>query len=489
MLRHGRRTALVDAAGAHAFADLDAAAGRAAGALLAGARDLAEQRVAFLLPPDHRYVIAQQAIWRAGGIAVPLGFEHPPPEIERAVADSDAAILIGTPESAARLRPIAQARGARLLTTEDLARGAASDEPEIDEARRAMILYTSGTTGTPKGVVSTHRSIRAQIECLIEAWGWSARDRIVQFLPLHHVHGIVNILGCALWAGATCEMLRRFDAHAVWQRIASRELTLLMAVPTVYAKLIATWEAADVPTQRAWSDGCRALRLMVSGSAALPVSVLQRWREISGHTLLERYGMTEIGMALGNPLHGERVAGTVGMPMPGMEVRLLDERGSAPAEGDPGELQVRGPAVFREYWRRPADTAAAFDGTWFKTGDVAAQRGDRYCILGRASTDIIKTGGFKVSALEIEEVLRTHAAIEDSAVVALPDPVWGEVVAAAVVLRAPHELSLAELRAWAGERLASYKLPARLTCLDALPRNALGKVVKPEVAARLRAAD
>jgi malonyl-CoA/methylmalonyl-CoA synthetase len=344
-----------------------------------------------------------------------------------------------------------------------------------------MMLYTSGTTGRPKGVVWTHANLRAQLEALSEAWGWRADDRTLLVLPLHHVHGIVNVLTCALWNGAACEVHAKFDVYEVWDRIGSRALTVFMAVPTVYDRLIAAWEMAGPARREHLLDACRGMRLMVSGSAALPVRTLERWREISGHTLLERYGMTEIGMALGNPLRGERRPGFVGVPFPGMEVRLAEEDGTPAEPGAPGEIEVRGPGVFLEYWRRPDETARAFrEGRWFRTGDVAVVEDGYFRILGRRSVDIIKTGGFKVSALEIEEVLRTHPAVAECAVVGVDDAEWGERVCAAVELRGP--LTLEELQPWARERLAPYKLPRALLAVDALPRNAMGKVVKPEVA-------
>jgi len=303
-------------------------------------------------------------------------------------------------------------------------------------------------------------------------------------LPLHHVHGIVNVLTCALWAGARCDMAPQFDAERVWERIAAGDLTLFMAVPTVYGKLIGAWEAAPPERRGAWSAGCAPprLRLMVSGSAALPVQTLERWREITGHVLLERYGMTEIGMALSNPLQGERRPGFVGSPLPGVEVRLVDDAGEPVPPGTPGEIEVRGPGVFLEYWRRPEATGAAFRLEWFRTGDVAVVEDGAYRILGRKSVDIIKTGGYKVSALEIEEVLRTHPAVAECAVVGVEDAEWGERISAAVELRGEGELTLPALQSWARERLAPYKLPRALRCVSALPRNALGKVMKPEVA-------
>jgi malonyl-CoA/methylmalonyl-CoA synthetase len=381
-------------------------------------------------------------------------------------------------------KSLARSARARFVLAED-ARQAAPAEglPHLRSDQRAMIIYTSGTTGRPKGAVTTHQMIGAQIASLISAWRWSPSDRLLLVLPLHHVHGIINGLGSALAIRATCEMLYPFDAERVWQRLASGEITVFTAVPTIYHRLIAAWESATPDVQRGWSDGVRRLRLMMSGSAALPVQLLERWREITGHTLLERYGMTEIGMALSNPVTGKRRPGFVGAPLPGVEVRLVDEQGLEVSTGSPGELEVRGPNVFLEYWRRPEETKAAFRGDWFRTGDVAVLDDGAYRLLGRSSVDIIKTGGFKVSALEIEEVLRTHPCIAECAVVGIADDEWGERVSAAVELRDGATLSLADLQRWAKPLLAPYKIPRDLRPLAALPRNAMGKVTKPEVAA------
>jgi malonyl-CoA/methylmalonyl-CoA synthetase len=283
-------------------------------------------------------------------------------------------------------------------------------------------------------------------------------------------------------------MLPRFDADEVWDRIARGDLTLFMAVPTIYARLIAAWEASPPARRRSLSEASARMRLMVSGSAALPVSVLESWRRITGHTLLERYGMTEIGMALSNPLVGERRAGSVGAPLPGVDVRLVDEAGDIVAEGMPGEIEVRGAGVFREYWNRPDATRAAFRDGWFRTGDIAVVERGAYRILGRSSVDIIKTGGYKVSALEIEEVLREHGDVSECAVVGVPDEEWGERVCAAIVARAGAPLDVETLRDWAHERLAPYKVPGHVLVVPELPRNAMGKVTKPDVA-RLFAAD
>ena len=240
-------------------------------------------------------------------------------------------------------------------------------------------------------------------------------------LPLNHVHGIVNVTLCPLAVGACCEAPGSFDAAALWERFASGEVTVFMAVPTIYARLVTAWEAASTSTRQRWSAGAAGLRLMVCGSAALPVSTLERWRELTGQVLLERYGMSELGMALSNTLT-KRVPGHVGEPFPGVEVRVVGDDGADVAEGQPGELLVRGPQVFAGYWGRPEATADAFVDGWFRTGDVAVHEPDGYRLLGRSSVDIIKTGGEKVSALEIEEVLRTHPAIADCAVVGARRP-------------------------------------------------------------------
>ncbi|HET9948630.1 MAG TPA: AMP-binding protein, partial [Longimicrobiales bacterium] len=294
--------------------------------------------------------------------------------------------------------------------------------------------------------------------------------------------GIVNVLACALWNGATCEILPRVNPVDVWERLATGELTLYMAGPTVYRRLLEAWEEADPTTRQAWSEGAHACRLMVSGSAALPIPTLHYWQRVTGHRLLERYGMTEIGMALSNPLMGRRRGGHVGTPLPGVEVRLVDESGAPVPPGTPGEIQVRGPTVFRGYWRREKETAEAFtpDG-WFRTGDLGVVHDGAYKILGRSSVDILKTGGEKISALEIEDALRLHPAVQDCAVVGVPDVQWGDRVCAAVVRHETADVSEEELRAFVRERLAPYKVPKEILLVADLPRNPMGKVTKPAV--------
>jgi malonyl-CoA/methylmalonyl-CoA synthetase len=413
---------------------------------------------------------------------VPLALSHPRPELEYVIDDTGAQIIVAHDELFDRVRYIAESRNIRLLSVKSLLECPETEMPHVDENRRAMIIYTSGTTGRPKGVVTTHRNITASITTLIHAWEWSSEDFILNVLPLHHVHGIINIVSCALWSGARCEFMPKFDADRVWERLAQGDLTLFMAVPTIYSKLIQAWEDKAPDHRDALSRGAAKLRLMVSGSAALPVPVLETWERITGHRLLERYGMTEIGMALSNPLHAERKPGHVGMPLPNVQVRLIDESGEPAQAGTPGEIQVKGPSVFLEYWNRPEETRKAFQEGWFRTGDIAILRQGSYAILGRSGADIIKTGGYKVSALEIENILLEHPDVREASVVGVDDPTWGQVVCAALVMAPESVLTPESLRDWAKERLASYKAPSRILFLSKLPRNSMGKVEKPRLA-------
>ena len=481
--QHPNRTAILAKGVRYSYRDLLHASTSAAGRLLQGAQDLGEKRIAFLLPPGFSHVVTQWGIWRAGGIAVPLCTAHPPPEWEYFIRDSEAHLIVTHNSFKEQIGPVARKCGVNIIGDVSPQQGSLSvGLPSIPSRRRAMILYTSGTTSHPKGVVSTHGNLQTQIETLVRAWKWQTQDHILHVLPLHHVHGIINVLCCALWSGATCEMLPEFKVSEIWKQFVRSPLTLFMAVPTVYSKLISAWEAAPPDQRKIWSQACTKMRLMVSGSAALPVHLLEKWQQISGHRLLERYGMTEIGMALSNHLEGERRAGYVGTPLPGVEVRLVDDHEEPVKTGTPGEIQVKGSGVFSEYWQKPEATRKAFTDGWFRTGDVAVVEKGYYRILGRKSVDIIKTGGYKVSALEIEEVLLTHPDIAECAVVGLPDKEWGECVAVALVPSPDRSPSPDRLRNWAKTRLAVYKVPRRFLQMDNLPRNLLGKVNKRELA-------
>jgi len=478
----GERVAVTADGHDHSYDSLLSVSEAIASSLLDGAPDLGEERVAFFFPASFEYTAVQWGIWRAGGIAVPLSLSAADPELEHVITDAQVDRVIAPEDSLAKLQPLCDRLSKPLLSVEGISSGQSVPLPELEGPRRAMILYTSGTTSKPKGVVSTHANIEAQITTLVEAWGWRSEDSIPLFLPLHHVHGIVNVLSCALWSGARVDCFNSFDAQAVLERVADQAYTVFMGVPTIYVKLIQILEAADEGDRALYADGFAHMRLMVSGSAALPASVHEQWTHLTGQKLLERYGMTEIGMAISNPLNGERRPGAVGLPLPGVTIRLVSEAGeSIEAEGEPGEIQVRGSAVFSEYWQKPDVTEASFVDGWFRTGDMAVLEDGYYRIMGRLSVDIIKSGGYKLSALEIESTLLTHPAIRECAVIGVPDDTWGEVVAVAIVANDGEHIELPGLKEWATERMSTYKIPKSLLLLEELPRNAMGKVTKPAV--------
>lgn len=467
----------------HTYRELLERSAVIASELLGDQSDLQEARVALLVAPGFEYTASQWAIWRAGGIKLPICLSATEPEWEYALTDSQVSIVIADAANAPKIAPLCQKLGIRQLIVNSVNQVTPKPLPHISTERRAMILYTSGTTSKPKGVVTTHANIQAQIESLVQAWEWSAEDRIPMFLPLHHIHGIINITGCALWSGAMVESFARFEMNAILDRVRAEAYTLFMAVPTIYVKLIQALEAASAADRAAIVAGFKKMRLMVSGSAALPASVHQQWTALTGQELLERYGMTEIGMAISNLYRGERRPGSVGAPLPGVEVRLRAENGPViTAEDEPGEIQVRGATVFQAYWNRPEATEETFEDGWFRTGDMAVLERGYYRIMGRLSVDIIKSGGYKLSALEIEAALLEHPLIAECAVIGLPDDTWGEAVSAAVVLK-NGTLELPGLREWCKGRLSVYKIPQRLKVVSELPRNAMGKVTKPAVRA------
>jgi len=487
----GSGTAIVSGGEDYTYEELLGVSAEVASALLetADSPDLNGSRVAYLIPGSFEYAAVQWGIWRAGAIAVPLNIGASDPENEFVLTNAEVRSLVVPEGLKERMGPLCLNFGISLASVDELL-GVDSadipwarwDLPTIAPERAAMMLYTSGTTSKPKGVVSTHANIQAQILALVQAWGWETDDRIPLFLPLHHIHGIVNVLSCALWSGAQVEAFPAFDMTRILERVAENAYTVFMAVPTIYVKLIRAFEEASEEEMARWADGFRGMRLMISGSAALPAAIHEEWTGLTGQKLLERYGMTEIGMGLSNPLHGERRPGAVGQPLPGVELRLVAEEGEV-LEGDdrPGEIQVRGPAVFGEYWRRDEATAEAFVDGWFRTGDMAVLEKGYYRILGRLSVDIIKSGGEKLSALEIEDVLRQHPLISEVAVVGVEDEVWGEAVAAAVITQGGAPLELEGLKDWIRERVSPYKIPKKLKVVDDFPRNAMGKVMKPAV--------
>lgn len=512
---YGDKTAIIDNSGAHSYEQLYSSslglASRISEVLKCDTGDISGKRISFLCANDASYTVAQWAAWMSGGTAVPLYRKHPLSELEYIVSDSHSSVLVAGHSFAETLKPLAQKLALPCLTLPptsdlDILNKAEFHEKSLisdwDE-RPAMIIYTSGTTGQPKGVLHTHKNIQAMVQCLVTEWAWSKDDVILHTLPLHHVHGIVNKLLCPLSVGATCVMQPEFQPHKVWERLLSSEdprVNVFMAVPTIYSKLIQYHDQHF--TQPRVRDFIKAvckdrIRLMVSGSAALPLPTLQRWEEITGHTLLERYGMTEIGMALSNPLKGPRIPGAVGVPLPGVEVRIAmnnsinttiaegnhTETQVRPGlEGKEGELLVRGASVFREYWNKPQETTESFtDDGWFKTGDTAVFKDGVYWIMGRTSVDIIKSGGYKISALDVERQLLAHPDIIDVAVIGAPDAVWGQKVTAVVQLKKGKNLTLSELKIWGREHMASYTIPTGLLLVEEMPRNQMGKVNKKDL--------
>ncbi|XP_045888400.1 malonate--CoA ligase ACSF3, mitochondrial isoform X1 [Micropterus dolomieu] len=480
----GDRLAIIDSSGSHSYKQLYCSslglAGRISSALNSEFGSLEGKRISFLCANDASYTVAQWAAWMSGGTAVPLYRKHPESELEYIISDSQTSLLIAGHPYAETLEPLAQRLGLPCLSlppTSNLSTLGGADTQKKETAitdwadRPAMIIYTSGTTGRPKGVLHTHNSIQAMVQCLVSEWAWSSDDVILHTLPLHHVHGIVNKLLCPLWVGATCIMLPDFQPQKVWEMLLSSKapsVKVFMAVPTIYSKLIQYYDQHF--TQPHVKDFVKAvckerIRLMVSGSAALPLPTLQRWEEITGHTLLERYGMTETGMALSNPLKGQRNPGAVGLPLPGVEVRIVmnnttnttivegnhrETQVRPGLEGKEGELLVRGPSVFKEYWGKPRETRESFtDDGWFKTGDTAVFKDGVYWIMGRSSVDIIKSGGYKISALEVERHLLAHPDIIDVAVIGAPDATWGQKVTAVVLLKKGKSMTLPELKTWA----------------------------------------
>ena len=485
--KHLSNDAIIHDGVIYKYAQLIASTEKFSGILLNNTPDLNEARVAFMVSPGFDYVKTLWGIWIAGGVAVPLCITHPLPSLEYVLDDTQSSILVVSKEFKEVVAPYLQKSTISVIVIEEI-----NDQqfafpellPSIDKQRNALILYTSGTTNKPKGVVTTHINIEAQISTLINAWAWSSNDRITCVLPLHHVHGIINVVGCSLWAGATCYFTAGFSPKLIFELIEQDKLNVFMAVPTIYYKLIAYIETLAMNEQNSLRESMKKFRLMVCGSAALPVSVMDKWLQISGHKLLERYGMTELGMAISNPYDGDRKAGYVGIPLPGVQIKLADENFVQVEDQMPGEILVKGANVFKEYWQRPEATQATFtnDG-WFKTGDIAVIENGYYRIMGRQSVDIIKSGGYKISALEIEEVLRTNEMILDCAVVGIDDDEWGELIVAAIVLKPDfiNEFNDKKVSDWIVNYIASYKKPRRYLILNDLPRNAMGKVVKNDI--------
>ena len=439
------------------YAALAARSAAAAGRLHArGLR--AGDRVLVSCEASPALAVAHVACLRLGLVVVPANTAYRAPEIAHVVGDArPRAAIVDDPARAAAVRA-ADAAVAILdpaLSIPDAA------PPQLDVAGpgdAALIGYTSGTTGRPKGAVLSHANLLASAESLRLAWRWRADDRLLLALPLFHMHGLGVGLHGSLHAGASAQLLARFDPDGVLAAIARERATLFFGVPTMYHRLVSHPDAVAL----------RRLRLCVSGSAPLPADLHAAFERATGQRILERYGMTETVMLVSNPVEGERRPGSVGLPLPGVELRLA---------GAPAEIQVRGANVFAGYWERPDADAEAFtaDG-WFRTGDLGERDPDGYLRISGRAKELVISGGYNVYPREVEEALRAHPGVEDAAVVGTPSEEWGECVTAYLVgADAP---SPEALRVFLADRLAPYKQPRIVHLVDALPRNALGKVQK-----------
>jgi malonyl-CoA/methylmalonyl-CoA synthetase len=438
-------------------------------------------RVAAWLSTSAAAVAAMLGALRAGACWVPINRRYQTAELGHILRDSAARWLL-VDEMAAGAQPAASSvavlgAGAGALPS---APPTAAPDPG---ARAHLLIYTSGTTGPSKGVLLSPDAVADGIGALVDAWRFDSTDHLSLSLPLFHVHGLcIGVFG-ALLRRARVSLHARFDPAVIVDDVAREGATVVMGVPTMYVALLDHLRAHP-------DQGARlaSARLWTAGSAALRPDVLDGFERATGHRILERYGMTETLISLSNPYEGPRRAGHVGYPVPGYQVRIVDDDGGDVDDGEAGELWVRGPGLMTGYWGLPQATADAFTDGWFRTGDVASRgEGGAIAIVGRQSTDIIKSGGFKIATGEIEQVLREHPDVADAAVVGVPDARWGERIGAGIELSAgvaPRDLT-AELGAFVAQRLADYKRPRQVLVVPALPRNALGKVVKTQLRAQL----
>jgi malonyl-CoA/methylmalonyl-CoA synthetase len=460
------RVALTDADGPRAALRRDALANQtaAAAAALAGHGVGPGDRVLWSCSATLDSIVGLVGALRLGAVVVPVNPSATRSELLYVANDTGpAASLMDRPEAREWLK--ARDPGAAALSPADLP-GSGGPSPQLDAASPAddaLIVYTSGTTGEPKGAVHTHGSLLAGVQALRLAWDWRADDHLVLALPLFHVHGLCAGLFGTLAAGAAATVLPRFTPDAVAD--AAAEATLFFGVPTMYHRLAESGRAAELSP----------LRLCVAGSAPLPADLWRRFQHEFGVSVLERYGMSETLLTLSNPVVGERRPGSVGLPLPGVEAMVAD-----PDAHGVGELMVRGPSLCRGYWHRPEASAASWQDGWFATGDLASVADDGYFSIRGRRTELIITGGHNVYPAEIEAVLSRHPSVGEIAVAGLPSVEWGESVIAFVVGAggAPDIGALVRL---AEQELTSYKRPREFRVVDSLPRNAMGKVIRREL--------
>ncbi len=420
------------------------------------------------------------ACLRAGLVYLPLNTAYQSSELDYFLRDAEPGLILVEPENADAITALSNGSvGAPVMTLGEieqrgLAKRVARASAKFDTRRcnasdLAAIIYTSGTTGRSKGAMVTHGNLVSNARALTQVWQFSSDDVLLHALPIFHVHGLFVANHCALTRGARILWNNRFNAQAVVRQLETA--TVFMGVPTYYTRLL-----AESGLSR---ESCKGMRMFISGSAPLLAETHSEFERRTGHRILERYGMSEAGMITSNPYHGERRAGTVGLPLPGIEVRVVDEADQALAEGQKGAIQVKGENVFSGYWRMPEKTKQEFtDDGWFRTGDIGVFDTDGYLsIVGRAK-DLIITGGYNVYPKEIELALDELPQVAESAVIGVPHDDFGEAVTAVVVgkpgAKADEEKIIAALKS----KLAGYKVPKRVYFVDALPRNAMGKVQK-----------
>jgi malonyl-CoA/methylmalonyl-CoA synthetase len=464
-----------------AYAQMSRAAERYAGALRAVGLQPGD-RVAVQLEKSPESLFLYLACLRAGLVYVPLNTAYRPAELAYFLTDAEPGAIVVGPDAEAAVLALVHAHGlsAKILTLDSAGRGTLANlvasapaftdiaAAQLDDV--AVIIYTSGTTGRSKGAMLSHRNLRSNAQTLVQYWGFTVDDVLLHALPIFHVHGLFVANHCALLSGAKMLWHARFDALAVIVDLP--RATVMMGVPTFYTRLLAE--------ESFGRSACSGVRLFISGSAPLLTDTFASFRTRTGHTILERYGMSETGMISSNPLHGERRAGTVGFPLPGIEVRVTDSVDAPLAAGATGGIQVRGQNVFQGYWRNPEKTREEFAAEgWFRTGDVGVFDADGYLsIVGRAK-DLIITGGYNVYPKEIELAIDALPGVIESAVVGVADPDYGEAVSAAIVLEPGGKpVSESDLITQLKTQLAGYKVPKRIFLVDALPRNAMGKVQK-----------
>ena len=453
----------------YTFGDLDRRASRMAQELSARGLRVGD-RLAIYLPNRIEYIDLFLACTRLGVIVVPINVLYRDREMSHILGDATPKAVV-VADGGAWGRMDLQAWGIDALAQAAALRTPAPIDAALDLATPAALVYTSGTTGPAKGAVITHGNLCANARMLVDAWRFTADDRLLLALPLFHVHGLGNGVHCWLLSGCRMRLLERFDHASAVATLRDFRATVFFGVPTMYVRLL------EVEPAEAREIG-GAFRLCVSGSAPLPAQVLEDFEGLFGHRILERYGMTETLMTLGNPYDGERRAGTVGLPFPGVSIRIVDEQGQAARDGELGEIFVRSPTLCAGYWNRPDATAAAFTDGWFRTGDIAERAPDGYITLHGRRSDVVISGGFNIYPREIEELLAEHPSVAEVAVAGVPDVVRGEVPVAYVVLHAHASANADALIEHCRNQLASFKVPRRVVFLERLPRTALGKVQK-----------